>query len=345
MFPAFEELSVLGSVTQACELTGIARSSVYRWRAAHRVPIGPAPALPPKVMPSALSGAERAQVLAVLDSDRFADKAPAQVWAILLDEGRYLCSVSSMYRILRSHQQVRERRAVASHPPRVKPQLLARGPDEVFSWDITKLKGPHRGVFYNAYVVMDIYSRKIIHCEVHAREDQVLARDFLAAAIRANGGVVPAFVHSDNGSPMTSKTVAQFLSGLDISRSLSRPRVSNDNPYSEASFKTLKYCPAFPERFGSRQDADAFMRDFVSYYNTTHRHSGIGLYSPAAVHDGSWKIQRRARQKVLDAAWQARPDRFPRGRPIAPTVPTKAWINQPPATIQTSTTPHTSKAA
>lgn len=345
LWPAFEQLTALGGVVAACALTGIARSSVYRWRAADRQPVGPRLRPAAKVMPSALSPAERARVLEVLNSARFADKAPAQVWAVLLDEGVYLCSVSTMYRILRDHQQVRERRAVAVHPARVKPQLVATGPDEVFSWDITTLKGPARGVYYYAYVMLDIYSRKIIHAEVHARQDQQLARDFIDRAIRANAGVLPRYIHSDNGGPMTSKTVAHLLSDLDITRSLSRPKVSDDNPFSEALFKTVKYCPAFPEEFGSLQDAQGFMRDFSSYYNHHHRHSGIGLYPPAAVHDGSWKVLREARQDTLDAAWRARPDRFPRGRPTAPSVPAKAWINRPPSSIESSPASHTSEAA
>lgn len=345
LWDAFEQIEALAGVSAASVLTGIARSSVYRWRARDKKPFGPSRAPAAKVMPSALSADEQAAVLEVLNSDRFADKAPAQVWASLLDEGRYLCSVSGMYRILRAHQQVRERRAVASHPPRVKPQLLATGPDQVFSWDITKLKGPIRGVYYSAYVMIDIYSRKMIHVEVHAREDQVLARDFIDAAIRANRGVVPNFIHSDNGGPMASGTVAQLLSALDITRSLSRPKVSNDNPYSEAAFKTVKYCPAFPDEFGSLVDARIFMRDFADYYNAHHRHSGIGLYTPSGVHDGTWRDQRKIRQVTLDAAWRARPDRFPSGRPKAPTVPTKAWINKPPASIQTDTASHTSEAA
>ena len=203
-------------------------------------------------------------MLAVLDDDRFADKAPEQVWAVLLDDGRYLCSVSTMYRILRAHNQIRERRAQASHPPRVIPELVASGPDQVFSWDITKLKGPTKGCYYDAYVIMDIYSRKIIHCEVHDGESGPLARDFLTNAIRANAGAVPRYVHSDNGTSMTSKTVAGLLADCHITRSLSRPHTSNDNPYSEAMFKTVKYCPAFPDRFGSLHDARQFMATFVA---------------------------------------------------------------------------------
>ena len=339
---ALNQLRKLVATSRACALVGVARSKVYRWESTL---LGPVQARRLPVISWALSEAERARVLGLLDDERFADKAPAQVWAILLDEGVYVCSQSTMYRILRSQQQVRERRAVATHPPRSIPTLLAAGPDEVFSWDITKLAGPVRGVFYDAYVIIDIYSRKIIHWEVHPGENGPLARDFLDAAIRANGGVVPDFVHSDNGTSMTSKTVAAFLAGLEIHRSLSRPHVSNDNPYSESMFKTMKYCPVFPERFGSIQDARVFMAMFVEYYNHQHRHSGIGLYTPASVHDGSWKQIRKARQAVLDAAYRATPDRFRRGRPTAPAVAKQAWINQPPSTIETSTNSYTPEAA
>ncbi|HEX2805977.1 MAG TPA: DDE-type integrase/transposase/recombinase [Kineosporiaceae bacterium] len=201
---------------------------MYRWDAPS---YGPKPAPARGVQPAALDPAEAGAVLAVLDDDRFADKAPEQVWAILLDEGVYLCSVSTMYRILRSHSQVRERRAQAVHPPRVIPQLVATGPNQVWSWDITKLKGPGRGVWFNAYVIMDIYSRKIIHVQVHAREGQVMARDFIAAAVATNGGIAPGYIHSDNGGPMIAKTVAELLSDLSIVRSLSRPKISNDCEY------------------------------------------------------------------------------------------------------------------
>ncbi len=276
-------------------------------------------------------------MLAVLDAERFADKAPEQVWATLLDEGRYLCSVSTMYRILRAHSQVRERRAQASHPPRVKPELVATGPNQVWSWDVTKLKGPVKGIWFNAYVIIDIYSRKVIHVEVHTRERELLAREFLAAAVAANDGVAPGWVHSDNGSPMIAKTVAELLSDLGIIRSLSRPHTSNDNPYSEAWNKTLKYAPVFPEAFTDITEARVFLHQFVDYYNRSHHHSGIGLYTPAVVHDGTWTTLRTARQSVLDAAYAEHPDRFRRGRPKAPTVPEKAWINKPTITTQSHT--------
>lgn len=339
--PALAGLEQHLPTVRACALLGLARASVYRARTlgVH----GPRPAPRPGAQPATLGPAEAAEVLAVLDEDRFADKAPEQVWATLLDEGRYLCSVSTMYRILRAHNQVRERRAQAAHPPRVRPELVATGPNQVWSWDVTKLKGPVKGLWFNAYVIIDIYSRKIIHVEVHAREREILAREFLASAVGANHGIAPGWVHSDNGSPMIAKTVAELLSDLGIIRSLSRPHTSNDNPFSEAWNKTLKYAPVFPDNFTDIGDARGFLGRFAGYYNTAHHHSGIGLYTPASVHDRSWTTLRAARQAVLDAAYTEHPERFRRGRPTAPTVPEKAWINRP--TITTTTEPHTGNAA
>jgi len=226
--------------------------------------LGPRPAPAVGVQPTALNEQERAQILEVLNSDRFADKSPAQVWAVCLDEGRYLGSVSTMYRLLRAAGPVRERRAQATHPARVRPELVADGPDQVWSWDITKLKGPVRGLYYDAYVMLDIYSRKNIHWEVHSTENGELAQDFITNCIIANQGVMPGTIHSDNGTSMTSKNVAALLADLHIERSLSRPRVSNDNPYSEAAFKTLKYCPAFPGNFTSIYAARVFLSLFSS---------------------------------------------------------------------------------
>ena len=323
-------------------MLGVSRATLYR----HRTPriFGPAPAPVPGVQPAALSPDERAHALNVLNSDRFADKSPAQVWAVLLDEGAYLASISTLYRILRAGNQVRERRAQARHPPRVRPELIATAPDQVWSWDITKLKGPTRGVYFDAYVIIDIYSRKIPHWEIHTTENGILASDFITNSIAANSGTMPHTIHSDNGTSMTSKNVATLLSDLHIERSLSRPHTSNDNPYSEAGFKTLKYCPAFPEFFTSIYDARLFGRVFFNYYNTEHRHSGIGLYTPSSVHDGTWKDTRVRRQHVLDTAWATHPERFHRGRPQAPHLPTKVWINQPPATIETAQPQHTTSS-
>jgi transposase InsO family protein len=290
--------------------------------------------------PNRLSEDERARILAHLDSHRFADKAPEQVWAVLLDEGVYLASVSTFYRILRDAKQVRERRAQARHPARKHPRLLATGPNQIWSWDITKLKGAHKREYFDLYVIMDIYSRKIIHWETHFTETGELARAFIDHAIVRNSGVMPTQIHSDNGTSMTSKNVAELLADLHITRSLSRPKVSNDNPYSEAAFKTLKYCPAFPEIFTNLPDAIEFTHRFFTYYNDHHRHSGIGLYTPQSAHDGTWKNLRDGRQEVLDAAYRAHPNRFITGPPTAPDLPEHVWINKPPTKIESSQ-PHT----
>ncbi len=221
----------------------------------------------------------------------------------------------------------------AAHPPRVRPELVATGPSQVWSWDITKLKGPWRGIWFDLYVMLDIFSRKAIWQEVHATENGDLARAFIENSITANGGTAPGGIHSDNGTSMTSKTVTGLLADLKISRSHSRPHVSNDNPYSEAQFKTLKYCPAFPGSFETLHQARDFCDIFFAYYNNEHRHSGIGLHTPASVHDGTaWAIQAR-RQHVLDQAYAASPIRFQGKRPRAPRLPAKVWINQPRAAM------------
>lgn len=339
MNPALAQLEERTSTSAACRLLGLSRAGVYRARAPRRHGPGRKPG--GGTQPAALSTQEIERVLDVLTSDRFADKSPEQVWAVLLDEGTYLCSTSTMYRILRSQDQVRERRAQASHPPRTVPELHATGPDQCWSWDITKLRGPAKGMWYCAYVIIDIFSRKIIHAEVHTYERELLARDFITAAIAANGGVTPGYVHSDNGSPMIGKTVTQLLCDLHITASLSRPHVSNDNPFSEAWNKTLKYAPVFPDHFGSLHEARRFLARFVRYYNHEHRHSEIGLHTPASIHDGTWTRIRQHRQTVLDRAYHAHPQRFRRQRPTAPTPPKEAWINRP--TISTET--HTAKTA
>ena len=334
---------MLTSTQRACALLGLSRASVYRARQPRMH--GPRPAPAPVAQPSALDEAERAAIVAILSSPRFIDKSPAQAWAVLLDHGRYLGSISTFYRVLRGEGQVRERRAQATHPARVRPELVADGPSQIWSWDITKLRGPTRGVYFDAYVMLDIYPRKVIHWEVHVTENGELATDFIRSSIAANSGIAPALIHSDNGTSMTSKNVSQLLSDLYIVRSLSRPHVSNDNPYSEAAFKTLKYCPAFPGTFTSIYDARIFMTQFFAYYNAEHRHSGIGLYTPGSVHDGTWKYVRDTRQLVLDAAYAAHPERFRKGPPQAPELPCRAWINRPPSKIETTEDRHPTLAA
>jgi putative transposase len=295
--------------------------------------------------PAELSADEREQVLAVLDSPRFADKSPGQVWAILLDEGVYLCSQATMYRLLRERGQTGERRAQAVRPPMRKPELEADGPNQVWSWDITKLKGPARGVYYLLYVIIDIFSRKVVHWEIWPTENGTLAKEFIQNAIAANGGVRPRSIHADRGTSMTSNTVTGLLALLGIDQSHSRPHVSNDNPYSEAHFKTLKYCPAFPGRFGSIEDANLFCVQFFAYYNHEHRHSGIGMHTPATVHNGTAAVIQARRIATLHAAFLAHPERFRGRRPYPPQLPAKVWINQPPATLHTDTSPQTTHVA
>ena len=340
---ALAELEPFMPARTACTLLGKSRATLYRQR--HPAPAAETPARPRAPHPAALTAAERDGLLAVLNTERFADKSPAQVWAILLDQGTYLASVSTMYRVLRDEDQVRERRAQAAHPPRVRPELMASGPNQVWSWDITKLKGPWKGTYFDLYVMLDIFSRKAIHQEVHATENADLAKAFIENAITSNGGVPPHAVHADRGTSMTSKPVAVLLADLHITQSHSRPHVSNDNPYSEAQFKTLKYCPAFPERFGSLHDARAFCDVFFSYYNHEHRHSGIGLYTPASVHDGTATAIQARRQQVLDDAFNASPQRFHHRRPLAPALPARVWINQPRPTIETQEAPQTNRVA
>jgi putative transposase len=341
---AFAELEPLASTKTACALLGKSRATLYR----QRNPTPPAAERPAQTIrpthPAELRQAERAELLAVLNSERFVDRSPAQVWAILLDEGVYLGSVSTMYRLLRAGEQTRERRAQATHPAKKKPELLADGPNQVWTWDITKLAGPTRGVYYDLYVILDIFSRKAVHFEVHPTETGELAQAFIDQAIAANNGVRPGAIHADRGTSMTSQPVAALLALLGINQSHSRPHVSNDNPYSEAQFKTLKYCPAFPGSFGSVQDARAFCAIFFAYYNNEHRHSGIGYHTPATVHDGTAAQAQARRAEVLQAAYTANPERF-RRHPTPPRMPTKAWINQPPTTIETQEALHKQDAA
>jgi putative transposase len=327
----------------ACAVLGKSRSTLHRQRNPRRAaePAG----RKEFHHPAELTTAEKGLVLQALDSPRFADKAVAQVYTILLDEGVYLCSQATMHRLLRGRGQSGERRAQAVHPARKKPELLAARPDEVWSWDITKLKGPARGIWYLLYVILDIYSRKVIHWEIWPTETGSLAKEFIEHAIAANGGTAPRAVHADRGTSMTSNTVAGLYARLNIAQSRSRPHVSDDNPYSEAQFKTLKYCPAFPGEFGSIQDANVFCEAFFGYYNTEHRHSGIAMHTPASVHDGTWVHVQARRAATLQAACQAHQERFRSRCPQPKELPAKVWINEPPATIETSPSPQTTRAA
>jgi putative transposase len=276
-----------------------------------------------------LTPLEREQVVSVLHADRFVDKAPAEIQATLLDEGRYLCSVRTMYRLLRQRREVRERRNQRRHPPYVKPELLATRPNQVWSWDITKLRGPNH-THFSLYVVIDIFSRYVVAWLVAERESAELAEQLLRHAWEKEAIARDSLtIHSDRGSPMTSKPVAYLLADLGVTKTVSRPHVSDDNPYSEAQFKTLKYRPDFPERFGSIFDARAFCRRFFGWYNSEHRHSGIAMLTPLSVHAGLAAKVLEQRQHVLTRAYEQHPERFVRSAPRPLPLPAEAWINEP----------------
>jgi transposase InsO family protein len=320
----YTELTQAGVTTRAAAtLTGLPRSTATR----PTVVAMPEP-VARRVPANRLSAVERLEILAVLDAPRFVDLPPIQIWAQLLDEGIYLCSISTLYRILAEHAQLVERRRIARHPAHTVPELVATGPGQVYTWDITKLAGPAKGIYYDAYVMIDIYSRYIVGTKVHPHESGQLAADMMAQVFDLHG--TPQVVHADRGTSMTSKTVAQFLADLEVTRSYSRPRVSNDNPYSEAWFKTLKYAPTFPDRFGSLADAQQFMNSFVDGYNHHHRHTSIGLHTPADVHYGLADARHTERQATLDQARARHPERFTtRHSPKIINLPDTAWINQP----------------
>jgi putative transposase len=266
----------------------------------------------------------------VLNSEPFQDCAPREVYATLLDEGQYLCSWSTMYRILKERRQVRERRNQLRHPTYTKPELLATGPNQLWSWDLTKLRGPAKWTYYYLYTILDVFSRYVVGWLIAERESARLAEQLIGETC-AKQGIEPdqLTVHADRGSSMISKTVALLLADLGVRKSHSRPHVSNDNPYSESQFKTMKYRPDYPDRFGSIQDARAWARPFFHWYNHEHHHSGLGLLTPATVHYGQAQVVIDRRQQVLQAAYVAHPERFVRGQPKPPALPTEVWINKP----------------
>ncbi len=325
-----EELTPIVGTRPACRALGASPATVYR----RRSPPPPRPRRPRTPPARALSDGERRAVLAELHSERLVDSSPAQAWATLLDEGRYLASERTMYRILAAeHGGVRERRAQLEHPRYHAPELLAERPNEVWSWDISKLKGPAKWTYYYLYVILDVFSRYAVGWTVQHRESSEVAKALIAqAAEQQQIDREQLTVHADRGSSMTSKPVAFLLAELGITKSHSRPYTSTDNPYSEAHFKTLKYRPAFPARFNSIEHARGFSREFFDYYNHSHRHSGIGLMAPAAIHYGRADAVRAERQRVLDAAYATTPERFVRRAPTAPSAPTAAWINKPTST-------------
>jgi putative transposase len=321
------ELSKTVGKARACEVLGIPRASYYRWEN----PKAEVPQARPSP-PRTLSLVERKEVLDVLDSERFANMAPREVYATLLDEAVFLCSVRTMYRILSENGEVRERRDQLLHPAYKKPELIATGPNQVWSWDITKLLGPTKWTYFYLYVVLDIFSRFAVGWMVARRESAALAKRLLQETT-IKQGISPdqLTIHSDRGPSMASKTVAQLLGDLGITKTHSRPHVSNDNPFSEAQFKTVKYRPEFPERFGSPEDTHAFLKPFFQWYNWEHHHTGLALLTPGVVHYGLATRIIEARQRTLDAAYAAHPERFVRSRPLASQLPQEVWINPPDA--------------
>lgn len=319
MQPA-EELSKTIGVKAACATLGIPRSSPYRVRRRRWVPIHP------KSSPRALSPAEKEVIREELNSERFVDCAPREVYATLMDEGRYLCSWRSMYHILAEHQEVRERRNQLRHPSYSKPELLATAPNQLWSWDITKLLGPSKWTYYYLYVILDVFSRYVVGWMIAARESAALAEELIAQTC-GRQGIQPGqlTIHADRGSAMTSKPVAWLLADLGVTQTHSRPQVSNDNPYSEAQFKTLKYCPDYPARFGCQQDARAWANTFFDWYNHEHHHTGLALLTPADVHFQRAQAVLQKRQ----AAYAKTPERFVKGLPVPPQVPPAVWINPP----------------
>ena len=324
---AVEELAPLVGLRPACRALGAAPATIYRRR---RPPRPPAATQPRRAPARALSVAERSEVLTELRSERFADSSPAAAWATLLDEGRYLCSMRTMYRLLAGEGELRERRDQLTHPAYARPELLASRPNQVWSWDISKLKGPATWTSYYLYVVLDVFSRYVVAWTLQMRESGELAKELIGQAV-AQQQVAPGTltVHADRGSSMTSKPVAFLLADLGVAKTHNRPYTSNDNPYSEAHFKTLKYRPAFPARFASLEEGRAFCREFFAWYNHEHRHSGIGLMAPAAVHHGRAQEIHDQRARVLEAAYVRTPERFVQRPPRPPALPTAAWINKP----------------
>ena len=329
MISLVAQLSPHTGTMAACEALLVPRASFYRFHRAQCRTENNSTQRP--IPPLALSSGERQTVIDVLHSEEFCDDAPHQVYAKLLDDGKYLCSIRTMYRILEAeHGCVKERRKHVQRPKYVKPELLATEPNQVWSWDITKLKGPVKWTYFYLYVILDIFSRYVVgwmiaHCEQAALAKRLI-KDSCAKQGIEHGQLT---VHADRGSSMKSKVVAHLLGDLGVTKTHSRPHVSNDNPYSEAQFKTLKYCPQFPQRFGCIQDARSFCQSFFSWYNKEHRHSGIALMTPEQVHYGMDKTIYQNRSKALAAAFDKNPNRFKGKVPVPESLPSAAWINKP----------------
>lgn len=320
------ELAPAVGTAAACRALGVSRATLYRRhqpRSDGTAPVRPKP-------PRALTPTEQEQVLTTLHSPRFVDDSPAEVYATLLDQDTYLCSVRTMYRLLAQHDEVRDRRNQLRHPAYHKPELLATQPNQVWTWDITKLLGPAKWTYFYLYVIMDIFSRYVVgwmvaHQESATLAERLIAKTLIKQAIRRD----QLTLHADRGPAMRSKPVAFLLADLGVTKTHSRPYTSTDNPYSEAQFRTMKYRPDFPGRFGSIVDARTFGRQFFPWYNTEHHHSGIGHLTPETLHYGRAEAATAARQQVLLAAYAAHPERFVNKPPEPPAVPTAAWINPP----------------
>ena len=333
---AVTELMPEIGIAGACLHLGVSRASWYR----HYPKEGPSAAPPPSALPPpepaprrsfrALSPEEEQTVADCLHSKKFQDCAPAAIASRLLDDGIYLCSPRTMYRILDHRQEVRERRDQRIHPAYTKPELLATGPNQLWSWDITKLRGPQKYTYYSLYVILDVFSRYVTGWMVAPRENADLAKEFIEETV-SKYDIPPGQLnlHADRGKVMRSKTVYQMLDDLGVAKTHSRPYVSNDNPYSESQFRTLKYRPEFPDRFGCCEDSRAFCHQFFPWYNLEHRHSGIAMLTPAMVHFGEADEVLALHQTVLDEAYQLHPERFVRRPPKPKPVPTKVWINPP----------------
>jgi putative transposase len=330
---ALDQLIPLVGILRACQALAVPRASWYRRR--HRS-LSPSPGAAKRHSPRALSENEQSVVLGCLHEDRFQDCAPAQVYAALLDEGRYHCSIRTMYRLLEARGESRERRDQLTHPPYQKPELLATQANQLWSWDITKLRGPAKWTCYSLYVILDVFSRFVVGWMIAYRETAELAKRLIEHSCRKHN-IAPGqlTVHADRGSSMKSKPVALLLADLGVVKTHSRPHVSDDNPYSESQFRTLKYRPDFPDRFGSIEDARGFCQGFFRWYNYQHHHSGLGLMTPATVHFGQATQLLAHRQGVLDAAFRLHPERFVRQPPKPPQLPLEVWINPPPKEANT----------
>ena len=333
MTVAAQSVSELGPVA-VCDALNISRASL------HRRQNPPCPVVVPQQRPSpprSLVMGEREIILGHLHSERFQDRSPTEVYGTLLDEGVYCCSIRTLYRLLAAQGETRERRNQLVHPAYHKPQLLATGPNQLWSWDITKLLGPAKWTYFYLYVILDVFSRYVVGWMVADREGKELARHFIAetcAKQQIPRGQLT--IHADRGSSMTSKPVAFMLADLGVTKTHSRPHVSDDNPFSESHFKTLKYRPEFPDHFGSLPHARSFCQDFFPWYNTEHHHSGLGLLTPEVVHTQRAEHVRNLRQQTLNLAYTAHPERFVHKPPQPPALPTEVWINPPPKSVSGS---------